>query len=307
MQRALARVAAVAVIVMGMAVSGYAQQVEPARMGTVEPASNTTRWNGFFVSGTLGVWPRSVDLGASTERIQQVTGVTVGNTVVNVPPTTQPIPAISPSGWPLLGGIYGGYQRQYGSVVVGGEGGIDFAFGAISNTSAVQLPATALTPSAPLTMERRASTQWGWSVRGRGGYVWNDVLVYGLAGAAMASVKLEAVDTWSSPGGGGTGNIINLGPLGPYVTTAADTQHKMAFTFGFGAEKAIGYAWSIGGEFRYTAYPTVNFGLSNPSVAINGPLPSSGVNAAAYPGAMSLKIVDYRIGVRATMRLNFGQ
>jgi len=312
MRRALAVVAGVMVIVMSMSVAGYAQGAPATQSSSTSapPASTgaaTDRWSGVYVSATIGFWPRTADLGSSTETIQQVTGVTVGGSVINVPPTTALIPATSPSGWPLLGSFIGGYSRQYDSVVVGGEGGIDYAFGAISNTSAVTLAATPLTPSVPLTLERRASTQFGWSVRGRVGYAWNDVLVYGVIGASMASLKLEAIDTWSSPGGPGAGNVVNLGPLGPYVTTASDTEHKMGFTVGFGGEKAIGDVFSVGGELRYTDFPSVNFGLSNPSVALNGPLPSSGVNAQALPGPMTLKIKDVRFGVRATWRLNFGR
>ncbi len=124
----------------------------------------------------------------------------------------------------------------------------------------------------------------------------------------MASLKLEAVDTWQSPGGYGDGNLVNFGPLGPYVTTASDTQHKMGPTFGFGGEWAFNDELSIGGEFRYTGFPSVNFGLTNPSVAIAGPLPGNGaVNAQAFPGPMTLNVNDIRVGVRVAWRLGFGR
>ncbi|MGE5358620.1 MAG: carboxypeptidase regulatory-like domain-containing protein, partial [Bacteroidales bacterium] len=274
--------------------TGRTEQVDLTLSQTMTPAAAAgvpnDRWTGFYVTGMLGLWPRSADLGNSTETVMQVSGANFNGNVVNVPPATVPIPASSPSGWPLLTTLAGGYAVQYGSIVVAGEGGIDFAFGTVNNVSSTQLPATALTPSAPLTMERRASTQLGWSIRGRVGYAWEKFLFYGLVGTSMASLKLEAVDTWESPGGYGTGNLVNFGPLGPYVTTASDTQHKMGFTWGFGGEYALNDALSIGGEFRYTGFPTVNFGLGNPTVAINGPLPTNGAtNAQALPGPMTIK------------------
>ena len=76
--------------------------------------------------------------------------------------------------------------------------------------------------------------RWAGSLRARAGYAMDRVLVYGTAGAAVASVKMEVIDG---------------GPVG-----LSDTDTTFGWTVGGGAEYAIDNTWSTRIEYRYTDY-----------------------------------------------------
>jgi opacity protein-like surface antigen len=281
------------------------------------PAQGTageTKWEGFYAGAGIGLMPRTFDLGASTETINQVTNVNVaGRGTIVVPGTTNTLPASSPGDTAFLAGVQAGYNRRFGSWLGGVEGGLDFGFGTTSTTFTTTLPATALTPNAPVTLDRSARANVLWSLKVRAGYLWNDYLFYGTAGLAGANVKLTATDTWSDVPGGPAlpdqagGPTANLGPLGPYVTTASESHHRVGFTFGLGAERPITPTMNVAVEYRHTGFASDTYALANPSIAINGPLPATGTGAQVLPGPATLSFTENRVTVRVTLKLPFRQ
>ncbi len=278
----------------------------PASQKPATAAASGTNWEGVYVGANIGLMPRTFDFGASTETINQVSGVIgPGGAVIVVPATTVSIPASSPGSTAFVAGVLAGYNKRFDRWLGGVEASLDFGVGSTTSTFTSMLPATPLTPNIPVTFDRTASANVIWSLRGRAGYVWHDdYLVYGTAGIAGASVELTATDTWTDPGGAGTAGV-NLGPLGPYVTTATESHHRVGFTFGGGVEWAATSAMIIGVEYRHTAFGTGDYALANPTIAINGPLPSSGTGAQALPGPTTVGLSENRVVARLTMKWGF--
>jgi opacity protein-like surface antigen len=176
------------------------------------------------------------------------------------------------------------------------------------------LPATLLTPLTSVTITRQATSGLGWSVSGRAGrLVWSDLLLYGSLGITGGGRKMVAVDTWSNvPGGpsapGPGGATVNLGPLGPYVTTVEEGRHT-GLLVGFGGEKPINGVWSVGLDYQYAAFPETTFHFTDPTIDVQGPIsqfqPIQGASAAALPGDTMVKSSDHRIVVRLVYRFGF--
>jgi outer membrane protein OmpA-like peptidoglycan-associated protein len=97
------------------------------------------------------------------------------------------------------------------------------------------------------------------SFRGRIGYAWNQFMVYGTGGIAVADGNLQANYTSAAPGlpGGARSNSTVL--VGP--------------TFGGGVEYAIAPNVTIGGEYRHTDYSTQGMRLG-PVYTAGGPQPA---------------------------------
>jgi opacity protein-like surface antigen len=162
----------------------------------------------------------------------------------------------------------------------------------------------------PVTFVRSARPTVAWSLRARVGYLWKECLVYGTAGLAGAKLKLTATDTWADvPGGPAAPNpggvTANLGALGPYVTTVSESHHRVGFTFGAGIERPITAMLNVSVEYRHTSFSTGDYGLANPSIAIQGPLPVGGTGASALPGPTTFGLSENRITARVTLRLPF--
>lgn len=111
-----------------------------------------------------------------------------------------------PSG--VLGGLQAGYNYQSGQLVVGIEGDLQ------------------LNSSDDMFAGWKFSNPWFGTVRGRLGYAFNNVLLYGTGGLAFGSLKVQA--------GGLT-----------------ESQTSAGWTAGVGAEVAINQNWSAKVEYLY--------------------------------------------------------
>ena len=127
-----------------------------------------------------------------------------------------------PSG--VLGGLQVGYNWQNGAWVAGIEG--DLQLNAADDTFAPW----------------KFSNPWFGTVRGRIGYAFNNVLLYGTGGLAFGSLKVERAGGFSES------------------TTSA------GWTMGAGAEFAINQNWSAKVEYLYVDLSDRNYmltGMSN--------------------------------------------
>lgn len=126
-----------------------------------------------------------------------------------------------PSG--VLGGLQAGYNYQSGQLVLGIEG--DLQLNSADDTFAPW----------------KFSNPWFGTVRGRLGYAFNNILLYGTGGLAFGSLKVES---------GGF----------------SESQTSAGWTAGVGAEYAINQNWSAKIEYLYVDLSDKTFlmtGMSN--------------------------------------------
>jgi outer membrane immunogenic protein len=134
---------------------------------------------------------------------------------------------VSPSG--VVGGGHIGYNFQITQFVIGVEG--DFE-GASASGSALQT-------SGALVHE---NDEIQGSVRGRVGWAWDRLLIYGTGGVAFASIR----DTSTTP-----------------AAFDSQTVGRVGWTAGGGIEYALDPNWSVRAEYRYTDYGSYDFPLFN--------------------------------------------
>lgn len=126
--------------------------------------------------------------------------------------------AASHSGSGAFGGVQAGYNVQNGAWVFGGEA--DLSYADIDGD----------TPCPSPTYSCNSDIGWLGSVRGRAGYAFDNVLLYGTAGLGLGSVRIET----------------ELGGV-----TAGERKTRVGWTAGAGAEMAFSDAWSVKGEYLY--------------------------------------------------------
>ncbi|HEX7790948.1 MAG TPA: outer membrane protein [Afipia sp.] len=127
----------------------------------------------------------------------------------------------SPSG--VLGGIQAGYNWQSGALVFGVEG--DLQLNSADDTFAPW----------------KFSNPWFGTARGRVGYAFNNILLYGTGGLAFGGLK---------------GEFLGL----------SETRTTAGWTVGVGAEIALNQNWSAKIEYLYVDLSDRNFsvtGMSN--------------------------------------------
>jgi outer membrane immunogenic protein len=143
----------------------------------------------------------------------------------------------------IKGGFAGGtigYNWQAGNIVYGLEA--DAAWADISASASANVAGLGL-----VTAEDKIDSTG--TVRGRIGYVFNTVLLYGTAGYAWAD------------------NKVSLSALG---VTASDTQFLSGWTAGAGAEVMFAPKWSVKAEYLYKSFDGKSY--------FNGTLPTGDLN-----------------------------
>ena len=152
----------------------------------------------------------------------------------------------------IKGGFAGGtlgYNWQQGPLVFGLEA--DAAWADIKSSAA----ATAFVPGVGLvTATASVKVQdWG-TVRGRIGYAFDQVLIYGTGGYAWADTKVSA-----------TATAAGLG------ASASESHVLNGWTAGAGAEVMFAPKWSLKAEYLYKSFTGQNF--------FNAPTPTLNVNS----------------------------
>lgn len=115
--------------------------------------------------------------------------------------------SVSPSGF--MGGLQLGYNWQTGQIVYGLETDIGLA-GADDTAASVKF-----------------TNPWLGTLRGRGGFAFNNVLIYGTVGLAYGGLRAESI-------AGGT-----------------ESKTLGGWTIGAGMEVGLTPAWSVKGEYLY--------------------------------------------------------
>jgi outer membrane immunogenic protein len=182
-------------------------------------------WTGCYVGGSAG--------GAWTQKNN--TGITFvdGGSGAGPAVAAGAIPtSYSSSGSSWIGGGQLGCNYQVSSWVFGIETDL-----AGMKLNAGETIATNVPPFFPLTSSVSQDTNWIGTTRGRLGWAWDNILLYGTAGAAYANVSYAYVQN-------------NVAGGGPVAIAAAKSATRTGWTAGGGVEVGFG-AWSVKGEYLF--------------------------------------------------------
>ena len=158
----------------------------------------------------------------------------------------------------FVGGAQAGYNYQFGAgqgVVIGAE--TDFQFADISHDrnnqvpfTLAQFPGTTFVPGSG-----HSSGNYLGTVRGRIGYGWDRVLVYGTGGLAYGDIGRNRNNGVTSVTAAGFPNPVNGAisastqtiPLG----TSGSSSTRTGWTLGGGVEYAVWQNWTVKAEYLY--------------------------------------------------------
>jgi outer membrane immunogenic protein len=139
----------------------------------------------------------------------------------------------------IVGGAHVGYNWQISQFVIGLEGDV--------NGSDYQGTSTYPYPTASFLNTESTRIGIEGSVRGRVGFAWDRVLIYGTGGVAFASIN----------------NSVEVPVVDAYASASTG---RVGWTAGGGIEYAIDNNWSIRAEYRYTDYGNVSYAFPSTSV-----------------------------------------
>jgi outer membrane immunogenic protein len=198
-------------------------------------------WTGFYIGGQVGgAWGTG---GSSFTAFDPVTDTFVDRSFGSG----------NPSG--VIGGGHLGYDYQIptwnwfssSGVVIGVEGSVDGS--SLSKTTVVTLPGVFL-GSSTLAAQTRADIQG--SIRGRLGIAWDRVLIYATGGVAFGSINTDF-------------ELSGVDEAGvPVFASTSRSNSRTGWTVGGGIEYALTNNWSIGAEYRFTDFGSINRGAVLP-------------------------------------------
>jgi len=156
----------------------------------------------------------------------------------------------------LGGGTIGG-NYQVGTFVFGVEGDGDWTNlkGNLVGCGAVGAPVIATNPN----LNCQSQSDWLATARGRVGYAFDRILLYGTGGAAFGDLQAGLNGTGALPGTIGT-PTTQAAPhgIGGGVTTNFNSTTQIGWTAGAGIEGAIAPNWTIKLEYLFVDLGTAN-------------------------------------------------
>jgi len=142
----------------------------------------------------------------------------------------------------VIGGANVGYNYQINQWVLGLEGTVDGT--SVTNNAAVVFPS--IFGGATLSETTNASVQG--SIRGRVGFAWDRLLIYGTGGVAFGGFKTDVTFA-------GTSAHV------PFFSTGYYSNTRVGWTVGGGLQYAITNNWSVRAEYRYTDFGNIREGI----------------------------------------------
>lgn len=179
-------------------------------------------WTGFYVGAQAGYsW------GADTTKDLRTAGPIPRGATFDYHPSS------------ALGGVHAGFNIQFGSVVLGIEGDVEYlnARGGFHDPSGVRSPSD---PGRHL----RVQQDWQGSVRGRIGYAFDRMMIYGTGGVAFTNFDYASYNP-----------VAGLGETGTFSRTG--------WTVGGGANFAFTDQIVVGLDYRYTDYGKFDYVASS--------------------------------------------
>lgn len=146
-----------------------------------------------------------------------------------------------------LGGAQVGYNFQSGRIVYGLEADIqksDIKGNVSSNLYIVDENCGCAPNTLNQTFEQKVD--WFGTIRGQLGYSFNNILLYGTGGLALAGVKTNASNIYSAYGDND-------------VSSPSDKQTQVGWTLGAGAKFAIYKNWIIDAQYQHISLSNENY------------------------------------------------
>jgi outer membrane immunogenic protein len=207
-----------------LAISVFPAMAADMPLKTLPPPAPFFTWTGCYLGGNLGgIWRANDNVSIS---------VVDGGSGVGAAVVAGAIPTAFDAGgsnW-IVGG-QAGCNYQAGSWVIGIE--TDFS----TDHDASATVTTNVPPFLPLTSSVSQNMSWIGTTRGRLGWAWGNVLLYGTGGLAYANTSYAYA--LSNITGGSTDAVA-----------ASDSATQLGYTAGGGLEWGFG-AWSLKGEYLY--------------------------------------------------------
>jgi outer membrane immunogenic protein len=189
------------------------------------PPAPIFTWSGCYLGGSVGGIRRQTD--------NVTVGVVDGGSDAAAAAAAGAIPTtFSVGSSSFIGGGQAGCNYQAASWVLGIE--TDFSGTKLDGS---QIIATNVPLFFPLTSSVSQDMSWIGTTRGRLGWAWGNVLLYGTGGAAYAHVSYGYAQN-------------NIAGGGANAVAASDSATQFGWTAGGGLEWGFG-AWSIKGEYLY--------------------------------------------------------
>ena len=198
-------------------------------------------WTGFYIGGQVGgAWGTG---GSSFTAFDPVTDTFVDASFGSG----------NPSG--VIGGGHVGFNYQFpgwslfssSGIVIGVEGSVDGS--SLSKTTVVALPGVF---GASGTLTAQSSLDIQGSIRGRLGIAWDRVLIYATGGVAFGGINTDF-------------ELSGVDEAGvPVFASTSRSNSRTGWTVGGGIEYALTNNWSIGAEYRFTDFGSINRGAVLP-------------------------------------------
>jgi len=209
----------------------------PTKAPAAVPAPAVYNWTGFYIGGQVGGgWASS-----TTTNVDASASFPAG--FVQNP--------VDPSG--ALGGVYGGYNYQWGQLVLGIDG--DYSWAKLTGSGAD--PAVFNPPRTSDVALHNEKINWVATVTGRLGYAWNNWMLFVKGGGAWARFE------------GNTSLIRTVGATTTTIGVANSSETRDGWIVGTGLEWGITPNWTAKIEYDYIGFSTANFTSTNTNL-LNG-------------------------------------
>jgi outer membrane immunogenic protein len=268
MKKSLLGLATLGALVAGPAMAadmGMPLKAPPA------PVAPVFSWTGFYIGGNVGgSW------GDVPENfiIPPAVGIPLGLGV-----TTKTHPDS------IIGGVQLGYNYQINNIVLGVEADFDDRDGKSTFNCPVLSPTGCVAATAsPSILTMTDEQSWLGTFRGRLGFAWDHVLLYGTGGLAYGEVKHSLNETQlTAPGGTPSAALI-----------VSDSVVRTGWAAGGGIQYAFNDQWSIGVEYLHVDLGSDTLSTPAPSITIAG-TPFSASSATFHDRSDIVRAtLDYR-------------
>lgn len=207
-------------------------------------AEDLPDWSGYHVGASAGVSFDKADSGGSAQNL----GGSDRWLAEDVPLISNAFGSIDLDDRSASVGISSGYTMQSGSWLYGVD-----VNGQLRNLSHEEVKQTPYSGGGNFTVSSKISSNWEVSLTPRIGYAFDRWAVSGHAGVAVSDIDVSAGFSDSS-------NVV----------TGLSKKEKTVFgaKAGFGLDYALSDKWSVGGDYSYTRYQSVD--TSQTSALVSG-------------------------------------
>lgn len=210
--------------------------------GPALAASPTYDWSGFYLGLNAGnAWMRSSETTSLPCTESPGSGALCDSTNPGNAPLVGALGSGSFSGSGFSGGIGGGYNWQNGQAVYGVEFDAETLPGASKTATGASNGYAVLAAGTPISLSSSVGAGWLVTARGRIGYAFDDLLVYGTGGLAVT--RLSTNVTYND-GGTDTGSWTQA-------------ENKAGWAAGGGVEWALSKGWSVKAEYLFVKFGSV--------------------------------------------------